>query len=370
MLITDREMDFLRLAGWCKSLSPALAGKIAGAQVQKALERDGFISAGKTVRLKPAGYRLLKSVGWDYPQDTKYRSDETTVKNRIDAAQIVYLHYRAGINVFADSLPDLRHAPTYLPSFAVRRNKSLAGNVFHGSRFSGILRTLDTAYLVLNISNAAGKMYYSSELHLFHNVVAPLNLKHFAILCAADSYQGAYERLAIEPENAAKPVRKNDAVSYADMYRVSQLPVHIISLDDTGAKQLMIMAQEKYRARIAEAAAGTVQNAPSYCDALLNSQPLVVAVDMDIKRIDKAIDAARKDGYEKIAIVALHEQFSKFLNRRYKGRAELYEITNGIVHCAFPSLGTLRSPSKTPFITAEGRYVDVSDFYENSKTGG
>ena len=95
-------------------------------------------------------------------------------------------------------------------------------------------------------------------------------------------------------------------------------------------------------------------------DALYQGVPFVMAADMDLRRIDAAVETARSDGISQIALAALPEQVEAVLNRRYRetGKARVFTITESALRELFGSIAPY-TPPDLPFYTSEGSVLDV-----------
>ena len=95
-------------------------------------------------------------------------------------------------------------------------------------------------------------------------------------------------------------------------------------------------------------------------DALYQGVPFVMAADMDLRRIDAAVDAARSDGLSQIVLAALPEQVETVLNRLYRenGKARVFTITESALRELLGSTVPY-TPPDLPFYTSEGSVLDV-----------
>ena len=95
-------------------------------------------------------------------------------------------------------------------------------------------------------------------------------------------------------------------------------------------------------------------------DALYQGVPFVMAADMDLRRIDAAVEAARSDSSSQIALAALPEQAETVLNRRYRetGQARVFTITDAALRELLGSTAPY-TPPDLPFYTSEGSVLDV-----------
>ena len=104
-------------------------------------------------------------------------------------------------------------------------------------------------------------------------------------------------------------------------------------------------------------------------DAIFQSTPLVMAVDMELRRIDAAIRSAKEEGLGQVSIVALKEQAPAVLSRRYrdKGLARFFTLAPD----ALATLGdmTLYTPSRRQYETPEGDVIDAPLIQADRKGG-
>ena len=158
------------------------------------------------------------------------------------------------------------------------------------------------------------------------------------------------------------------------MYRCLQLPVHLLSCDGTGAVQLQIMAVPDYRTKLTKAALKSQYHPPTpdvpEWDAVFQGAPFVLAADMDLRRVDNAIRAAKAEGYGQIAMAALSGQAEQVLFPRYRdtGLARVFVLTAEAVEAATGRKPVPYSPPRTQFLTSKGDVVDAPLIQTHRKT--
>lgn len=150
--------------------------------------------------------------------------------------------------------------------------------------------------------------------------------------------------------------------------------MYLLPCDDTGAVQLQIMAAPDYRVRLTRLALRThyqppPEDAPAW-DAVYDGAPFVLAADMDLRRIDAAIQTARARGYQQVAMAALKEQGEALLLSRYRGLVRFYALTHEAVAELLGRSPALRTPPRTQFLTAKGDVVDAPLIKAAGKAGG
>lgn len=379
MLFDRRDLELLRLTGWCRHLSlsvlerfhsPMLSMETLGPLADARLLH--ITKDGQGLRLRAEGYALLTMMGISCPRDNKYPDSDTRAR-RLAISEMAVTFLRAGIHIYGDRLEHLRRPPVFLGSAAIRSNPELAGNLFNGVAFAGIVSFNGCDYQAQLPSGR--QIYFSNEMRAFMNFSSLSGNEEKAVIYAGDSYSGLLDLLVLPPSPGK---RKNDRLPYLEAYRRTVLPVHLLECSEAGALQLRIMQQPDYRKKLAEAALGSrfAPPLPSLpdTDALFMQEeplPFVIGVDMDLKRLDRAYSYARAAGYSKLAIAALRAQLPA-LGRLYRanGKASLYEISDAILQKALgPPALELYEPEMTP-LTKGGKPVHVSDLDAYIQAGG
>ena len=154
-------------------------------------------------------------------------------------------------------------------------------------------------------------------------------------------------------------------IRYSEAYRGLHYPVHLLSCDETGARQLQIMAVPDYRVKLAKLMLRSAyrpppEDAPAW-DAIYQNRPFVIGADMNLRRIDAAIASAKKRGCLPISLAALDAQGDAVLLRRYKdtGYAVIYKVTESVLTELFGHPPSLYLPPCTQYLTKKGAVVDA-----------
>ena len=100
--------------------------------------------------------------------------------------------------------------------------------------------------------------------------------------------------------------------------------------------------------------------------------PFVMAADMDLRRIDAALQSARAHGMKQIAIAALERQAETVLFSRYRdtGLARVFVLTDEAISAVTGRPPVPYTPPRTQFITPKGDVVDAPPFQTHGKAGG
>ena len=370
MYFSAQEVELLRLVGWCKQLRAgsllSFGSGIFSVDSVRHFASLGLVSYGQknavlrkqsTIRLTPARYRFLASVGINIPQDNKARSESNVISRRIIAGSSLLTFHRAGVNVHADSAASLSESFTYLPAFAMRRGSN---NLLNSTVFLGVYRDADTTYIVFNITDGCGVIYLNNELKGFLALCEQSQTAKHAVIFMGNSTDDI-ARAALH-ENAEDNKVKG-AVSFAKAYTEIIRPVHFIPCNDSGAWVLRLMQLPNYREAIAKAALGGSYRAP-YPDApdtdaihfAAPHMPAVIAIDMDVKRIDRAVESAQAKGCAGIALYVLPEQQAFAVERYGQKGCELFVLPVDSLQERLTGNPSLYEPPLEPYCH-EGRYA-------------
>lgn len=329
---------------------------------------------GKHIRPRSAAYRLLSDAGYNFKQEAKPQTNEAVLRRRNIASQILFTFFMAGISVFNDEFNNTIDEPVYIASFAARARDS--GNPFGSTRFYGIFCTAQRAFLVLYADDIG--VYYQKELTLFHSLTEITGIRNTAIIIMGKS-TSSISATVINAQKGDKGKKKYNTNSFAQIFETTTLPVHFIPIGDPGVQILKFLLIPNYREEISRAILKKNYSPPyegitdSDTIHVYNNDPrnpAVVAFDMDVNRIDRAVINAQNAGFDKICIYALAEQIP-FLKSRYSntGRADVRGISIDNIKRFLSYNIDLYQPPSTLYVTDEGRCFDVSDITGYRKTG-
>ena len=367
MLFSERDMAALRLLCWCQYIRKEDINRIISETeinnlISLKLVKDH--GASGALILSARGRELLASV---YPQDAR-RSEQSYHKRvfqrKLRLSKLVLTAYQAAVNIFETNI---RSAPALVLSSLSR---TAGHNPWGSTRIAAIASLGGILYAVHYICPGIGKVALADELTAFTNQTARFRDARRAFLFAGESYPD----ILAELEQTGKPHTK--LILYGDAYRCLQLPVHLLSCDNTGAVQLQFMSVPDYRKKLTQAALKNQyrpppEDAPAW-DALFQGLPFVMAADMDLRRVDAAICAAHEHGMKQIAIAALERQAEAVLFSRYRdtGLARVFVLTDDAISAVTGRPLVPYTPPRTQFITSKGDVVDAPPFQTRGKAGG
>ena len=358
MIFTTRDLDILRFLRWCRFvLAEDLTGVFSKVEVQN-LEILCLIKLycpAQAYMLTASGNRLLDAAFPKLPAAVApaYKAADTI--RRIRQAKLMTTAYQAGVSVFTTDVSALCEQAMFLPMIARNRGS----NPWGSTRVAALLHTGDLMCAIHWVSPGIGCVALTDELTAFQNHTAAIPAKQRAMIFVSSSYEKIIAELEAVQEN-----RNTRLQSYREVYDCLKLPLFLLPCNGTGCLQLRIMGAPNYRELLAKIILKSKyvpppENRPMY-DALYQGAPFIMAADMDLRRVDAAVDAARLDGLSQIALAALPEQVDAVLNHRYRetGKARVFTITESALRELLGSTAPY-TPPDLPFYTSEGSVLDV-----------
>ena len=359
MMLSCRDFDILRLLRWCRMIrSKELCEAFSENEVMNlsAAQMIRFSDAVKAWYLTPCGNRVLGSSGFALPPAKAPTYREPDITRRLRLAQIVTTAYAADINVFLTKEAELQSSPSLFLPFLHRNRGS---NPWGSTRVVALLHTGDLMCAIHWVSPNIGCIALTDELTAFQNHTAAIPAKQRAMIFTASSYEEILTELDAGQENQSTRLQ-----SYCEVYDCLKLPLFLLPCNGTGCLQLRILGIPNYRELLARIILKSHYVPPpadrAMYDALYQGVPFIMAADMDLRRIDAAVEAARSDGISQIALAALPEQVGTVLNRRYRetGKARVFTITESALRELLGSTTPYALPN-LPFFTSEGSVLDV-----------
>ena len=358
MIFTTRDLDILRFLRWCRFvLAEDLTDVFSKIEVQnlEILRLIKLYLPAQAYTLTAAGNRLLDAALPKLPAAVApaYKAADTI--RRIRQAKLMTTAYQAGVSAFTTDVSALCERAMFLPMIARNRGS----NPWGSTRVAALLHTGDLMCAIHWVSLDIGCVALTDELTAFQNHTVAIPAKQRAMIFAASSYEEIIAELETMQENQNTRLQ-----SYREVYDCLKLPLLLLPCSETGCLQLRILGKPNYRELLARIILKSHYVPPpanrAMYDALYQGVPFVMAADMNLRRIDAAVEAARADGIFQIALAALPEQVGPVLNRRYRetGKARVFTITESALRELFGSIAPY-APPDLPFYTSEGSVLDV-----------
>ena len=369
-LLSEREADLLRMAYWCQYLSPDNAHGLSSEEEIAELVRLGFLrihrSSGAYVLTKNGVQLVAYMLDGKLPEISQsYHA--VAIERRLRRSRLAMTAYRAGLNLFISSASELRDEGTL---FFTAFGRGRGHNPWGSTRIAAVAHMGGVVYAVHYLYPEIGPVTLTDELSAFNSNTAHLGCTRQSFFFAGDSYRAVLEELARE-RISKKPTKK---IPYREVYRALQYPIHLLSCDEVGAKQLKIMSIPHYRMKLTKAAlAGHYRSPPDDVpewDAMYKNSPLITAADMNLRRVESGIKQARESGYESVALLSLQEQgallSSLYGEDRFVG---VYYLTDSaLCHFAGGPM-ELHRPKPTQYLTEKGGVIDTPLIQSYRKAG-
>ena len=371
MLFSVRDVDILRFLCWCQNVRSEDLNRISSETERQNLLSLGLIKLherSKTLTITAKGKALLHTILEGNIPDMTFSYREAVIDRRIRLSRLMLTAYTAGIDVFVTASKGIdERASMFLT--AITRNRG--HNPWGSARVAAIVHLGNTYYAAHYVYPGLGRMAVNDELAAFHNHTNFGKDTQRAFLFAGASYADIIEELKVRDEK-----RDTKLIRYSEAYRGLRYPIHLLSCDETGARQLQIMAVPDYRVKLAKLMLRSAyrpppEDAPAW-DAIYQNRPFVIGADMNLRRIDAAIANAKKRGCLPISLAALDAQGDAVLLRRYKdpGYTIIYKVTESVLTELFGHPPSLYVPPRTQYLTEKGDVVDAPLIQVDRKAGG
>ena len=323
MLYDRRDFGLLRLAGTYQWLPARPLKKLSAlkplrreAELLSTLGLVSYARSGEYLMPSPQGYEFLSGIDQTCQPPTKRPyAQSPALRRRLEVGTILLTCIGAGIEPAFGKVEHLKRQPVFFPAFALR---NAGGNLMNAAGCAGFGHWGSTAYMTLYVSAQNTGFVMTNELGHLHNLASVFSETldtPQALILAGENYQSVYEVLT--KKTLSKRHGKKGFVDYSEAYQKLSIPACIVSCDNTGVMQLAVMRQTDYRARIAQAAFGARWDSKDdgipEADGHVDGNPLVIAVDMDLRRLDRVCTAAVRQGRKEIMVAALEGQMSGLL---------------------------------------------------------
>lgn len=360
MLMSRRDIDALRMVCWCQCVdandmlrvfTKTELDNLRYLRLIKRYVRNGAYTA------TAVGLSFLRRALSDELPDLTLSYHSQAMLRRMRVSQIVLTAYQAGINPFITKTEELTKEPSMFLS-AISRSRG--SNPWGSTRVAALAHFGGQVFAFHYVCPEIGPLSLSDELMTFSNQSAHLHGQQRGIVFAGASYGDVLAELQNLSDGGYSRL-----IGYGDAYSILQLPVYILSCDAVGAVQLRLMSLPDYRRRLTLAALRDQFSPPPEelpeCDALFQGVPFLMAADMDLRRIDAALNKARSFGTEKPVLAALEGQAEAVLYERYRdtGKARVFALTEEALAAALGTGGLIYEPKSGPYLTRKGETIDA-----------
>lgn len=370
MIFSQRDVEILRLIRWCQFIAEAdLNGIFSETERENLLALRLILRHEKSGALimSKKGVSLLQEIFNDEPPKYPPSYHTAITQRRLRLSKLILTAYSGRVDIFLSQNKLLSKTPSMFLSTLTRERGS---NPWGSTRVAAIAHLGDLFCAVHYVCPGIGKLALADELMAFSNQTAQFPNAKRAFIFAGESYRDILAELEADAQTDSK------LISYGGVYQCLQIPIHLLSCDKTGAVQLQIMAVPDYRRLLTQAALKEQYRPPPSevpaWDALFQGLPFVMAADMDLRRVDAAIQAAKAKGLEMVVLAALDRQAKEVLFPRYRdtGLARVFVLNDAAIMEVTGRPPVPYLPPRTQFLTSKGDVVDAPPIRIPGKAGG
>lgn len=366
-MIFDRtDYDFLKLCALCRYMPFGLHKRYDAPFLKRSviynLQMHGLIkkqSDNTSYKLTTDGKRYLAEMGSSFPEDARMDLTRTSYKRKLESAETNLLFHLAGIDVFAQAASELKETG-YISSLMMRTDKNM--KVLGGTRFLGILKIFDTLYIPYSFTEEDMRIIPHFEKEIYTSQSEKIKgVKYIKAMLFGRTLEELWEYMYNNKASCdAIKGRKRLDKALEEM----GCDALLVSYGRGGVMQMNIMKIYRYKERIASAmgCVPVMQRELSECDGMIGGTPCIVAFDLDIERIKRAlkqVETYNKDAVAKIVCMEFQKStVFKILKYNNCPKSMVAAIDKYGIYRIFPELE--EKTERRPYMTEEGKYIEVN----------
>lgn len=369
MIFDQRDYEILRLCGLCRYLPTGLERRFAAPyfspEAFASLREHGLIkqqSDNSSWKLTYDGRVILAKMGHEYAQDKRLDLKRPAYRRRLKNAMWNVMLFLAGIDVFLENAAELAGMDIgYLSSLMLRTDNNQ--RMLAGTRFLGILRMYDAAYVPYFLESEADWIVPGYEREIFTSQISALKgVRDTRLLLAGSSLEELWK--AIHPAQLSEVLPRGMRCFDRALEELGY-DFPLVPISCNGVTQLSLMKICRYRECLAQALGCSLQIPCQLleCDGIADGVPHIIAIDFNVKRIVRALrQIQRFDSgiIPKICCLPFQRSTMFKLLRRYGAqKAVVMAIDLQSLHDVFPEIEQ-EPPDQIPYISKEGEYVSAN----------
>ena len=370
MVFDMRDFGVLMLCGVCRYLPTALAkyfdSPFFDVRLLRTLRNHNLIkiqSNNLSYKLTYTGCEVLAEMGYTFPQDKRLDIKKESYRRKLRNALFNVTLFLAEINIFYDSSLSLANKNIgYVSSLMVRadnRIKPLAG-----TRFLGILKIADTAYVSYFVDNKDDWIVPNYEREIYSAQISVMgNIKKTQIILAGISLEELWKN--VFPKVQSEP-HSNGCKCFDIALEELGSDFLLVPTDSNGVLQMSILQIAGYRDRILRVLECTkdVPEELFECDGIKDNIPYIIALDMNVNRIVRAlrqVERFDKNAVPKIYYLPFQEEVIFMLLKRYwRKDISIGKLTDKNISIMFPEAIHEYNPL-SPYTNEKGVTYDASE---------
>ncbi len=304
MIYDTYDYEILRLCGLCKYIPADLQERYGGSlfegntisnlQEQKLIKMQ---SDKLSYKLTEKGRTLLAKMGLQFPQDARMNINRSSYDRRLYSAKFTILLYLAGIDVFCRNKYDLNNKKVAYITKTMLYNEDNQ-RALAGTRFLGILKIHDTAYISYYVENDADGIVVRHEMEMYMSFVRELtDIYHVKILLVGDTLEELVRNVYSCNKPAAYTRGKKNFKTFLEECGCNS---SWVSANANGVMQMRILKSWRCKDKLLRLLdlEGTQPENFKICDGIVDGYPFVLVLDMDIR--------SKKGALQQIAYTNYH----------------------------------------------------------------
>ena len=314
------DFELMKLIGLCRYL-PTELNKIYDSQL---FTRDIIsnlhlhklirtMSDNKSYKLTKKGRDILAEADITFVKDARTDITRNSYLVKLKNAHVNVMLYLAGVNVYFKTARELSGIDCgYMSSLLLRSDNSL--KVLSGTKFLGVLKIENTAYITYYVKERNSWMYPVFEREIFRSQVDSIReVKDIKLIIFGETLEELW--LNISPSTESTKVEKGQKPFHISLEEIGSEYL-LVPLGRDGVLQLKLLTLCGYKERIAKALRceeNKIQGL-SECGGWKDGMPFIIGVDFNIKRVLRGLKQIEKyDSSLKPVVACLPFQKSTYL---------------------------------------------------------
>lgn len=370
MIFDMRDFGVLMLCGVCRYLPTKLAKHFESpyfdVRLLQTLRNHNLIKLQTnrcSYNLTQEGRDVLAEMGYSFPRDKRLDTKKESYRRKLRNALFNVTLFLAGINIFYDSSMCLADKNIgYVSSLMVRADNKI--KPLAGTRFLGILKIADTAFVSYFIDNKDDWIVPNFERDIFSSQISVMgNIKETQIILAGTSLEELWKNVFPKVKSEPHP---NGCKRFDIALEELGCDFLLVPTNSDGVLQMSVLQIAGYRERVLRVL-GCTEEVPKElfeCDGIKDNIPYIIALDMNVNRIVRALRQVERFGKKavpKIYFFPFQEDVIYMILRKYwKKEISIGRIKDFNVSIMFPEVKYKYNPLSA-YTNEKGVGFDASE---------
>lgn len=370
MYFSKGDFEFLRLAGICRYIPTGLTRRYDTPILKRGiitnLQEHRFIkllSDKMSYKLTKRGRDVLADMGYEFAGDARTNLKKKSYIRKLRNAEWNILLSIAGIDVFYETARELENTDCgYMSCLTLRADKNM--KVLSGTKFLGILKIADTAYIPYHIEDETAWIYPVFERETYKSQIDTVrSIRDIKLIVAGKSLEELWNYTNLYQSGDES---KNGQIKLGRALEESGSEYLLIPYGRTGVLQMSVMKICRYRERLSKALGCEQREIPHLadCDGMKNNVPYILAIDFNVKRIVRALNQIER--YNKGVVPVIYclnfqkSQMFDLLDKYSTQKVMVSSIDKNFIDKVFPELNEDRFVD-SPFEKKGGGWIEVPE---------